>query len=78
MIPNKSILSILSLSIFLSGCTTPPAPRPVLIIGQRVLAPDPSTTITVPPLLSPAKQWYLVDDIGLGLWLNITAPASPH
>jgi hypothetical protein len=71
------LLAICALCALLSGCLTqPPPPRPVLIIGERVLAPDPGTTITIPPLVPPASQWYLVDDIGLCLWLNISPPAS--
>jgi hypothetical protein len=50
----------------------------VLIIGERVLAPEPNTDVHVPPLIPPASQWYLIDDIGLGLWLNIAPPASPQ
>jgi hypothetical protein len=76
--PPRTISPILLLCLILplSGCLTPPPPqRPVLIIGQRVLAPDPGSTITVPPLTPPASQWYLVDDIGLSLWLGISLPA---
>lgn len=70
------ILSLFAI-LAIAGCTTPPEPRPVLILGQRVLAPDPGQTLTVPALLPPAKQWYLVDDVGLGLWLGVTPPSSP-
>jgi hypothetical protein len=73
--PTLPIL-LLCLILPLSGCLTPPPPqRPVLIIGQRLLAPSPGATLTVPPLTFPASQWYLVDDIGLSLWLGISLPA---
>jgi hypothetical protein len=76
--PATPTLPIILLCLIrpLTGCRTPPPPeRPVLIIGQRVLAPDPGAVITVPPLTPPATQWYLVDDIGLALWLGISVPA---
>jgi hypothetical protein len=73
--PTFPIL-LLCLILPLSGCLTPPPPqRPVLIIGQRVLAPAPNEVYFVPPLTPPASQWYLVDDIGLSLWLGISLPA---
>jgi hypothetical protein len=59
----------------LSGCISPSPQRPVLILGQRVLSPSPNTTLIIPPLTPPAQQWYLVDDIGLSLWLGISLPA---
>lgn len=76
--PSSPTLPIIILCLILplTGCLTPPPPqRPVLIIGQRVLAPDPGATITIPTLIPPASQWYLVDDIGLSLWLGISLPA---
>jgi hypothetical protein len=75
MIRSISRVLVLVLVLFLVGCATPPAPQQPLIIGQRVLVPDPSTTINVPPLIPPAKQWYLVDDVGIGIWLCITPPS---
>jgi hypothetical protein len=67
----------LTLSAMLQGgCITPATPAPPLIIGQRVITPEPGATLTVPPLTPPARQWYLVDDIGLGIWLGIAPPIS--
>ncbi len=74
-----ALLSLCVLCVLSPGCTTPPPPpRQVLIIGERVLAPDPNTDVHIGPLIPPARQWYIVDDIGLGLWLNIAPPASPQ
>lgn len=69
------LLSLCALCALCGCLSQPPPQRPVLIIGQRVLAPDPGATLIVPPLTPPAQQWYLVDDIGLGLWLGISLPA---
>lgn len=54
----------------IQGCATQPQPMPV-VIGERINKVKPGETIKVPPLLSPAKQWYLVDDAGLSGWLGI-------
>ncbi|MEI8244015.1 MAG: hypothetical protein WCI17_12160 [bacterium] len=70
------LLSLCALCVLAPGCATTSATRQPLIIGQRVLAPDPGQTITIPPLLPPARQWYLVDDIGLGAWLDIAPPPA--
>lgn len=70
-------LCILSATLLQSGCltTAKPAPMP-LVIGQRVLTPAPGAVLTIPPLTPPAAQWYLVDDVGLLLWLEISAPST--
>jgi hypothetical protein len=71
-------LSIFLLLAFLllPGCITPAPPQQPLIIGQRVLTPEPGQVLVIPPLTPPASTWYLVDDIGLGIWLGISPPAT--
>jgi len=62
-------LGCLLVALWLSGCahTTPPP----IIIGERILMPQPGDVVTVPPLVPPAARWYLVDDVGLCGWLGI-------
>lgn len=68
-------LCLLSAIVLQSGCITRAKPDPMpLIIGQRVYTPAPGDVLTVPVLTPPAKQWYLVDDVGLMLWLGV----DPH
>ena len=64
---------ICSLLLGLSGCATAqgPAAGP-LVVGERIYKPKPGEVLTVPALLPPARQWYLVDDVGLGEWLGLT------
>lgn len=42
-----------------------------LVIGERINTVNAGETIKVPELVPPAKTWYLVDDVGLGIWLGI-------
>jgi hypothetical protein len=70
------LLCGLAACLLQSGCITRAKPSPMpLVIGQRVFAPASGTVVTVPLLTPPAKQWYLVDDVGLLLWLGVD-PAS--
>ena len=62
-------LGCLLVALWLSGCAhTTPAP---IIIGERILMPQPGDVVTIPPLVPPAVRWYLVDDVGLCGWLGI-------
>jgi hypothetical protein len=71
------LLCGLAACLLQSGCITRAKPSPMpLVIGQRVFAPAPGAMLTIPPLTPPAKQWYLVDDVGLLLWLEISVPSS--
>jgi len=71
------LLCGLAACLLQSGCLSPAKPSPMpLVIGQRVFAPAPGDVLTIPPLTPPAKQWYLVDDVGLLLWLEISVPSS--
>lgn len=69
--------------LLLVGCATtepsqPPTIPQFIIIGERINKVKPGDNLTVPPLVAPAKQWYLVDDTGLYQWLSIdlAVPAS--
>jgi hypothetical protein len=70
------LLCVLAACFLQSGCITraKPAPMP-LVIGQRVFTPAPGDVLAVPVHTPPASQWYLVDDVGLLLWLGVD-PAS--
>lgn len=46
------------------GCKTTGGSGPV-VIGERVMLPSPGDSLTVPPLIEPACQWYLIDDVAL-------------
>jgi hypothetical protein len=72
-----AILMAVSVALLQAGCITraKPAPMP-LIIGQRVYTPAPGDVLTIPAHTPPAKQWYLVDDVGLMLWLGVD-PSKP-
>jgi len=63
-------LTAILLIVLIIGCTSQPKPQ-IVIIGERINKVQPNTTIIVPPLMPPAKQWYLVDDTGLYQWLDI-------
>jgi len=43
----------------------------VFVVGDRINLVSPGETVVVPELTSPAKQWYLVDNVGLQHWLGI-------
>jgi hypothetical protein len=70
------LLCGLAACLLQTGCLTTAKPSPMpLVIGQRVFAPASGAVVTIPPLTPPAEQWYLVDDVGLLLWLGVD-PAS--
>jgi hypothetical protein len=72
-----ALLCMLSTLLLQTGCitTAKPAPMP-LVIGQRVFSPSPGDVLTIPAHTPPAQQWYLVDDVGLLLWLGVD-PNAP-
>jgi len=72
--PYAALVSV-SVALLQVGCITRAKPDPMpLIIGQRVYTPAPGDVLTIPAHTPPAKQWYLVDDVGLMLWLGL----DPH
>jgi hypothetical protein len=70
------LLCGLAACLLQTGCLTTAKPGSLpLVIGQRVFTPAPGDVLTVPVHTPPASQWYLVDDVGLLLWLGVD-PAS--
>lgn len=68
------VLCVVAVAI-LSGCATTQPPA-TLVIGERVLRLAPGQTFVAPALTPPAKQWYVVDDVGLAQWLGIMVPGT--
>jgi hypothetical protein len=58
-----SLIAACVILISVSGCQTV-KPGPV-VIGERVYLPKPGESLVVPPLIVPAGQWYLIDDVSL-------------
>jgi len=74
--PYAALVAV-SVALLQVGCITRAKPDPMpLIIGQRVYTPAPGDVLTIPAYTPPAKQWYLVDDVGLMLWLGVD-PSKP-
>ena len=44
---------------------------PVFVLGERINLVSPGDSVEVPDLISPAKQWYLVDNVALQNWLGV-------
>lgn len=58
----KAVAPVLFLAVLCSGCLTKKNEgQPVLVVGERILVVEPGST--VPPLVPPAKKWYLVDSV---------------
>ena len=67
------VASALSLCL-VSGCFTTKKQEPeYIVIGERSNIVEPGQELKVPPLVPPAKKWYLVDNVGLAGWLGIGA-----
>jgi hypothetical protein len=64
------ILASLSVSLFLTGCWST-KPTTTFVLGERINLVQPETTVEVPKLTPPAKQWYLLDNIAIQHWLGI-------
>lgn len=62
-----SLIAACFVMVSVSGCQTV-KPGPV-VIGERVYLPKPGESLVVPPLIAPAGQWYLIDDVAMDrLW----------
>lgn len=82
-IARSKLLLLLILLPLGSGCASiahhlgyAPIQAPItpVIIGERLNKVNPGDSLKVPPLTKPAKQWYLVDDVGLYQWLDLKTP----
>jgi len=58
-----SVIATCALLVIVAGCQTV-KPGPV-VIGERVYLPKPGDSLVVPPLIVPAGQWYLIDDVAM-------------
>lgn len=66
-----ALCSVLLLS--LTGCGSLRSDKKVeyVVVGERISIVEPGQVVTVPELIPPAKQWYMVDNVGLEGWLGI-------
>ena len=48
------------------------------VIGERVWILEPGSTVVVPKPEKPARTMYMVDDVGLGMWLGIPSDRLLH
>lgn len=67
------IFLILGLTLLYSGCALFQKDQPV-IIGERIFYMKEGQQMIVPTLKSPAKQWYLIDDVAMLKVLGIDKP----
>ena len=67
------LAAAMSLSLLSAGCLSSgkKTDTTVFVSGDRILLVQPGAQVVVPELTSPAKQWYLVDNVGLQHWLGI-------
>lgn len=77
----KKILLIALLAALCAGCRLLRPSKQVyetpLVVGERINIVKPGDIIEVPELICPAKTWYLVDDVGLSIWLGIPMKNIP-
>ena len=71
LIPLILVISCL----FVGGCAFFNRDQPV-IVGERIFYMSPGQQMTVPELKSPAKQWYLIDDVAMLKVLGIDKPVD--
>lgn len=73
-VPPIRLMCALAALACSAGCSSPPENGPeYIVIGERVNIVEPGQVVTVPPLVPPAKRWYMVDNVGLEWWLGIGA-----
>ncbi|MCK9154688.1 MAG: hypothetical protein M0P12_01090 [Paludibacteraceae bacterium] len=59
---KAGLVVVIALTVFLmQGCKT----QTYVVIGERILKPNPGDVLTIPELKKPAKQWYLIDDVAM-------------
>lgn len=67
-------VAVLAASALCCGCLSwrgSGGQETVFVLGDRINLVEPGSVVEVPDLISPAKQWYLVDNVGLQHWLGI-------
>lgn len=67
----KAVVVCAVLSAFCAGCFSTRQKQEYIVIGERINIVEPGQEIVVPPLVPPAKKWYLVDNVGLAGWLGL-------
>lgn len=73
----KSVVAAAVLSsVLASGCLSHRTETQYVVVGERINIVEPGQEIVVPPLVPPAKKWYLVDNVGLAGWLGLPAPVD--
>lgn len=71
--PSGAVVLAVLLPALCAGCLTREPTREYVVIGERIFIVEPGRELIVPPLVPPAKKWYLVDNVGLAGWLGIPA-----
>jgi hypothetical protein len=68
-----SNMVVILFSLSMVGCfnTKPNIEIQTLVIGERIIKVYPRDVVEIPELISPSKQWYLIDDEGLYQWIDI-------
>lgn len=66
-------------SCILVGCVhKQPQYCQTVVLGERVRIVEAGDIIEIPDNMPPAKTWYLVDDVGLSIWLGIPYNHIPN
>lgn len=68
---------IIASALIFSGCGHfKKGQQTTFVLGDRVNIVQPGSTIEVPKLTPPAKQWYLMDNVAIQHWLGIPVDFS--
>lgn len=68
---------VVILAVIMSGCGHfKQSQQTTFVLGDRVNIVQPGSTIEVPKLTPPAKQWYLMDNVAIQHWLGIPVDFS--
>ena len=74
---QKLLVIILLFSILpFTGCKTWWKEDQLIVVGERIFYVKPGETVVVPALKSPAKQWYLIDNVAMLKVLGIDKPVE--